>query len=175
MIRASAYNEAMNPRRAAVILASFVVCFVIISCGDGESANRISPTSNTNSNKEVSVVPKTNVEELGMFVNIPYEAEESVWKTDASGKKLIAVLRFSAADCDKLVADSTKFRKPEDVSVQSESWFPDELIAQGDLSGDDTLKGVSYGANAFFQDAFREGSVVRVIGTNYFVLEMSSK
>lgn len=175
MTRASAYNVAMNPRLAAVILASFLVCLVIISCGDGESANNSSATSNTNSNKETSSVPKTNVEELGMLVNIPYEAEESVWKTDATGKKLVAVLRFLPADCDRLAADSTKFRKPEDVTVQSEAWFPDELVAQGDLSGDDTLKGISYGANVFFLDAFNEGRLIRVTGTNYFVLEMTSK
>ncbi len=151
------------------------MCFTLISCGGQGSSNNSNTAANANSNKDASAAPKTNVEELGMLVNVPYEAEESVWKTDASGKKLIAVLRFSAADSEKLVADSTKFSKPEEVTVQSEAWFPDELVAQGDLSGDDTLKGISYGANAFFQDAFNEGRIIRVTGTNYFVLEMSSK
>ncbi len=175
MPSASVYNVAMNPPRIAAILASFLFCFTLFSCGGQGDPNNSNAATNASANKEASVVPKTNVEELGMLVNVPYEAEESVWKTDASGKKLIAVLRFSTADSDKLVADSTKFSRPEEVTVQSESWFPDELVAQSDLSGDDTLKGVSYGANLFFQDAYNEGRIVRVTGTNYFVLEMSSK
>ena len=175
MTQAYAYNVAMNPRRAAVILAFFLTSVVIISCGDGELTNRSTTAPNSNSNKENSTVPKTNVEELGMLVNVPYEAEESVWKTEAANKELIAVLRFSATESEKLVADAARYRKPEEASVQSEPWFPDELVAQGDMSGDDTLKGISYGANAFFQENYNEGRLIRIDGTNYFVLEMHSK
>lgn len=110
-----------------------------------------------------------------MLINIPYAADESVWRSDASQKKLTAVLRFSAADCDKIAADAARYRPSENVTIPSETWFPDELIAQGDISGDDTLKGTASGANAFFQDAFNEGRLIRIDGTNYFVLEISSK
>ena len=61
------------------------------------------------------------------------------------------------------------------VTIENETWFPDDLIAYGEMSGDDTLKGTSYAANAFLQDPFNEGRVVRIEGTNYFVLEATAK
>ena len=110
-----------------------------------------------------------------MLINIPYPSEDTVFKESSSRKKLIAVLRFSATDCDKLAADADRYRKPESVTVENETWFPDDLIAQGDVSGDDTLKGTSYAANAFLLEPFNEGRIVRIEGTNYFVLEASVK
>jgi hypothetical protein len=110
-----------------------------------------------------------------MLVNIPYPSEDTVWKESPSKKKLIAVLRFSSPDCDRLAADSEKYGRPASVTIENESWFPDDLIAQGDLSGDDTLKGIAYPANAFLQEPFNEGRLVRIEGTNYFVLEASAK
>ncbi len=165
----------MKLRRIDVILSSFLLLSSLQGCG-GVSDNAIRPAANAaNSNSEKTISTKTNVEELGMLVNIPYEAEESVWRDYASQKKLIAVLKFSAADSDKLVAAATRVRAPESVTIQSEPWFPDELIAQGGLSGDVTLKGSSYAANAFFQDSFNDGRIIRVEGTTYFVLELSAK
>jgi len=110
-----------------------------------------------------------------MLVNIPYEAIDTVWRDDAPNKKLIAVLRFSTADCEKIVADATRIKPAAPAVIQSESWFPDELIAQGELSGDDTLKGMAYAANNFFQDSFNDGRLVRIDGTDYFVLEANAK
>lgn len=172
--RLYAYNEPMSSLRIDVILASFLLLFLLGACGgqpDAENSARANrPAGNASAN-----ATKTNVEELGMLINIPYEAEESVWRSDASQKKLTAVLRFTAANCDRIVADAGKYRSAENVSIPSEAWFPEELIAQGDISGDNTLKGMSYGANLFFQDAFSDGRIIRIEGTNYFVLEMTSK
>jgi hypothetical protein len=166
----------MKPLRVDVILAFLLLTALLNACGGGSgNANSKAVADAPKAANENANTPKTNVEELGVLINVPYESEDIVWKDDASHKKLIAVLRFSTADCDKIVADAQKYRKPEDAAIQSESWFPDELVAQGDMSGDDTLKGISYGANAFLQEPFNEGSIIRIEGTNYFVLEASSK
>lgn len=166
----------MKPRRSDVILALFLLTLSFAACGGRVEKSNSKEASNvqTNSNENPNA-PKTNVEELGVLVNVPYEAEDIVWKETASHKKLIAVLRFSTINCDKLVADAVKYRQPETVTIDNETWFPDDLIAYGDMSGDDTLKGTSYAANAFLQDPFTEGRVVRIEGTNYFVLEATAK
>jgi hypothetical protein len=143
--------------------------------GDKQNANSQKATNSPSPRAEKSNKTKTNVEELGMLVNIPYEAEDSVWQEDAAQKEITAVLRFTPPDCEKIVADAVKYGAAEKVTIQSESWFPDELIAQGRLSGDDTLKGTSYPANAFFQDDFVDGRLIRIDETSYFVLEVSSK
>ena len=118
---------------------------------------------------------KTNVEELGVLVNIPYEAVDIVWKEDSVRKRLIAVLRFSSADAAKLVVASESLRPPQAVNLSSESWFPAELIAQSDLSGDGTLNGKSYAANTFLQEPYNAGSITRIENSDYFVLEAHAK
>jgi hypothetical protein len=169
-----AYNEPMNPLRMDVILACLLLLAGLSAC-DGNSETEKANSTNASAANVQANATKTNAEELGMLINIPYDAEESVWRSESPQRKLTAVLRFAAADCDKLVADATRYRTPENVTIPSESWFPDELVAQGDISGDDTLKGTSYGANPFFLDSYNDGRMIRIEGTNYFVLEISSK
>lgn len=110
-----------------------------------------------------------------MLINVPYESEEAFWKDDAAHKKLVAVLRFPQPEANRLIADAEKIRPAQQVAMPSEPWFPPELVAQGDLSGDDTLNGKSYAANAFFQDPYNDGRITRIEDTDYFVLELSAK
>ena len=110
-----------------------------------------------------------------MSVNIPYEAEDIVWKETADRKQIIAVLLFSTEDANKIVADAAPRQAPQNVKLSSENWFPAELIAQSEMSGDDSLDGIAYAADSFYQEPFTAGRLVRVEGTDYFVLELSAK
>lgn len=162
--------------RTVVILALFLSLGVFSGCiGSNIDSNTNSAVLNPTLENANSA--KTNVEELQLLVNVPYEVEDEdiVWKENAAQKKLIAVLRFSAENANKLVAEASARQAPQSVSVSSESWFPSELIAQGELSGDDSLKGLAYAADNFFQEPFTSGRIVRIEGTDYFVLEMSAK
>ncbi len=166
----------MTSLRIGVILATFLLTASLAGCGGGK------PNSNTTSNANTALAanenpnsPKTNIEELGVIINVPYTAEDIVWKESPSHKKLTAVFRFSPADSDKIVAEAAKVRPPQSVTMDNETWYPDDLIAQGNISGDDTLKGTSYAANAFLQEPFNEGRVVRIEGTNYFILEATAR
>jgi hypothetical protein len=103
---------------------------------------------------------------------MPYEAEDIVWRSDA--KSVTAVLRFDQVDTTRLVAEAEKIRPPEDVSVPLRAWFPDELVEKSDMTGSDTLNGKSYAADQFFQEPFDGGRVVRVDGTDYFILELTA-
>jgi hypothetical protein len=129
----------------------------------------------SNSRARSSDAAKTNVEELGMLVNVSYESEEAFWKEDVARKRVIAVLRFPESEANRLVADAEKVQPPQPTSINPESWFPPELIAQGDISGDSALKGTSYSAGAFFNAPYDTGRIVRIENSDYFVLELSSK
>lgn len=125
---------------------------------------------------ESSNSARTNIEELGLLINIPaYEAEDIVWKEDPSQKRLVAVFRFSHDDSTKLIEATASSDTPRVVNVAVEAWFPDELIAQGDMSGDSGLRGTAYPATAFYQPPYTSGSLVRIESTDYFVLELTSK
>ena len=164
----------MKIRNAVASLALFLFPVILTSCG-GPSNSNSQNTATANSNAANSNVAKTNVEELGMLINVPYESEEAFWKEDAAHKKLIAVLRFGQPEANRLIADAEKIRPAQQTSIPSQSWFPPELIAQGDVSGDDTLNGKAYAANAFFQDPYNDGRITRIEDTDYFVLELSAK
>ena len=160
--------------KTAIILALMFSILLLGSCGGGTNTNSIGRSDTANSKiSESDRDPKTNVEELSVLVNVPYKAEDIVWKSEAQAKRLIAVLRFSPADSAKIVAEAEKLRAPASIAIQSETWFPDELIAQSDMSGDGTLKGTSYGADMFLLPPYNEGRLIRIDDTEYFVLEAS--
>ncbi|MBP6002950.1 MAG: hypothetical protein KA746_05900 [Pyrinomonadaceae bacterium] len=160
--------------RAGYILALFLSASAAGGCGGSKIANNSVP-SNRVSNAIETDSARTNVEELGMYLRVPYETEDIVWKEIASQRKLIAVLRFSPVDSAKVVTEAEKVGTASMVTIESESWFPDELVAQSDLSGDDTLRGQSYAADAFLQPPYNYGRITRIEGTDYFVLEATAK
>ena len=170
-----AYNWQMlffRPFLAAFLTASILFA---IGCGGpaGNSANGGRPGAN--SANQNSNAARTNVEELGLLVRVPYEVEDVVWKENATKKTLIAVLRFLPADAEKVVAEATQFGEAQPNVISPETWFPEELIAQSDLSGDNALKGKAYLANGFLQAPYSSGKVTRIDGTDYFVIEATAK
>lgn len=166
----------MTFAKSTAILALFSCAAFSIACGGSANKTANSDASiSTNQTNENANAVRSNVEELGLIVNVPYETEDVAWKEDASHKKIIGVLRFASADSSKLVAEAEKIRPPEAVNLPSQTWFPAELIAQSEMSGDDILNGRSYAANQFFQEPFTSGRIVRIENTDYFVLELTSK
>lgn len=159
--------------RLAPILTLIAFSALVGACGGEKTvgnANLILPASTKN-----AAAAKTNVEELGMLVTIPYETEDIVWKEDEANKKLVAVLRFSPTDAAKVVAEAEKIRPAQPANLASESWYPPELVAQSSTSGDSTLNGKSYAANTFLQPPYTSGTLTRIDNTDYFVLEASAK
>ena len=151
-------------------IASQAGCGGAVRNGNADAAanNAMAPGETGNS-------ARTNVEELALLVNMPYEADDVVWKEDSAHKKVTAVLHFSRPDADKIAADAASRQSPKDVIVPSESWFPAELIAQSEMGGDDGLKGQAYSADAFYMEPYTTGRIVRVMDTEYFVLQLSAK
>lgn len=170
------------------ILLLFAV--LLSACPANESGNSNSNRANQTANLQNSPNSNTikdNVDELELMIKMPFHPEEAVWREEnfekadvnrlpaPTGKKLIAVLRFLEADADKIVAQAEKYKPGADVKINTESWFPAELIAQSQTSGDDTVKGKSYPANDFYNPPYTDGRVTRIEGTDYFVLELFGK
>ncbi|MFN2502383.1 MAG: hypothetical protein ABR530_10275, partial [Pyrinomonadaceae bacterium] len=124
---------------------SLSLCAAALSGCGGGTVDVNSPTVNATQGQSASA-PRTNVEELGVLIRVPYETEDIAWKDYPAEKKIIAVLRLSPLDADRLVAAAQPFGPPQLVTVSIEPWFPDELIAQGDTSGDSNVRGQAYPA-----------------------------
>ncbi len=172
---AASYNWLMANIKSVLILSVIAGSVFIGACTSAPDLAANNTAANVRTRVPEESLPKTNAEELGMLIQLPYEVEDIVWEQDAAKRNITAILRFSSEDADKLVAEAEKFGAGRAVSMSVESWYPDELIAQGEMSGDSTLKGTAFSANAFFQEPYTAGRVIRVEGVDYFILEVSSK
>src|SRR5262245_39586084 len=150
----------MNSVKTGHIIALFFACTLFSACSGGansNTANHVASNSNAAANANSA---RTNAEELGVLVNMPYETEESVWKEDQQHKKITAVMRCAPEDSKKIVADAEKIKAPEKVTIPTATWFPAELIAQGDMGGEDSVNGLAYSASAFLQEPYSQGRLV---------------
>ena len=138
------------------------------------NANSRTTSETENSISEKTNSPSDNVEELLELVRLPEIPDEVVWleEINSKPKRLIAVLKYTVQTARKIVALEEKNKPPEQIEVGLETWFPEELTAQAQLSGTETLKGTAYGANEFFNIPYGNGKITRIEGTDYFVLEL---
>lgn len=167
----------MRISRIAVFLA---VAFALAGCTpkDGANANA-STTANT---VPAADAPKDNSDEFALLVRLPVEPEDVVWKETAADpntspdatltKRLIAVMRFTPENAAKLAEELGRAHPPIPESLDAESWYPAELTAQSNVSGDGKLTGQSYAADEFLQPPYTQGKVTRVANTDYFILEL---
>lgn len=188
--------RAFSIRIELMKIAPFISVFLLLSvgafwlgCNRQPAENSVvnqAYTPNENANQS-SNVTKDDAE-LGLIVKLPFEPEEAVWREESlaaknpanrapvqTGKKLIAVVKFSAENSSRVVEQAQTYGAPQSVKIGTEIWFPAELIALSELSGDETLKGNSYAANDFFQPPYAEGKITRIENSDFFVLELTAK
>lgn len=170
----------------------FLMIFLIGGCGENGSGdgntnasvsdNQVEKIENNNAN-----ISKDNIEELDKIIKLPIEPEEATWREDvlnkengnnnlpeSNGKKITAVLKFSAKDAQSIVEQIDKTKPAFASDVDAESWFPPELIAKSQESGDENLKGISYAADDFLREPYKNGKITRINDTDFFVLELTS-
>ena len=164
-----------------LICGFFLSIFLLSACVHNEtdknanlSANK--PADYANENK---IPPKDDVEELERIIKLPFHPEEATWReTDLNAlngeKKLTVVVQFLSEDANKIVEQVEKYKPAVASDIDAEDWFPAELIAQSQISGDINLKGKSYAANDIFQSPYINGKITRIDDTDYFVLELTS-
>lgn len=155
----------------ALLISALLSCSFAIGCGGNSSANATSQPGATNNSNSA----KTSVEDLGLIINVPYEAEDAVWKENAARNKLTAVLRFDQEDTAKIVAEAEKVRPAEPTTIASETWFPSDLTVDGEIRGDESMSGRSYAPDQFLQPPYNSGRLVRIDNSDYFVLELTVK
>ncbi len=187
------YNVSM---KFTFVNLTAVFIFLLLSlnaCKNSDSTNQDLNSSNRNSNQTIITnsentnAVRDDIDELGKIIKLPLVPEEvNYWEEnsiEASGgnqdaaqirKKMVVVLKFSPENAAQLVTHIEKIKPPIDAAIDAESQFPAELIAQSQLSGDETLKGKSYAADDFLQTPFNRGKITRIENTDYFVLELNA-
>lgn len=118
--------------------------------------------------------PKDNVDELMILLRLPYVPEEVAWEENAEKKSLVAIIRFSSEDAGKMTGEAAKGGAPANETLTVESWYPAELRAQAELTGESIVKGNSYPAEQFLNPPYTKGKITRIENTDYFILQASS-
>lgn len=165
----------MQFSRVASVLILLSLAQILTNCsapaGNSNSPNAIAANS---SNASSQAGPNDNIEELMLLVRLPLEPEEVAWKEKPEQKKLTAVIRFSPENATKMAAEMAKNGQASPETLTVETWYPAELIAQSDVTGESSLKGRSYPAEPFLNPPYTKGKITRVENTDYFILQISS-
>jgi len=175
--------------RTLGILALFSALQLLAGCGgmagtnSAGNANSSVPGSpaNPSAKREADGV-KDSLEELEALITLPFEPEDLIWKEfvagsngNVQGRRILAVLQFSPQNAKDLITRSAKLAEGSPALIPVEKWFPAELIAQSETSGDESIAVTSYPADEFFQDPFRKGTLSNVDKTDFFVLELFAR
>jgi len=163
----------MRPSLLAALLTPLILIATFTNCSSTGSNTAVNGAG-ANTSTAANAGPHDNVEELAMLVKLPVEPEEVAWKENPAQKKLVAVLRFSPENAGKLVAEIERTGQPTVETLPVESWYPAELVAQGELTGESTVTGTSFPAESFLNPPYTKGKITRVENTDYFILQISS-
>src|SRR3982750_1248981 len=177
----SPYNYVMRVSQAALLAAFMLTIFGLAGC-TGKNAANSNSAANSNRASNASEVPKDNSDEFALIVRLPQVPEDVVWKETVADpatspdptltKRLIAVMRFTPENSARLKEELTRVHQAIPESVDSESWYPAELAAQSNVSGDGKIAGQSYAADEFLQEPSVQGKVTHIANTDYFILEL---
>lgn len=175
--------------RTLGILALFALLQLLGGCGgtagtnSGGNANTTVPgrPANPSAKREADGV-KDSLEELEALITLPFQPEDLVWKEfvagtngNVRGRRLLAVFQFSPNDAKELIDRSAKLGAGSPAQIPVEKWFPAELIAQSEMSGDEGIAVTSYPADEFYRDPFLKGTLSNVDKTDFFVLDLFVK
>lgn len=173
ILKQTFYNWLMKFYRVKLSLGLAFIVLFFSACGGVEKTNVNIAAPSENSNSTSNTVAKDDIEELGKIIKLPFAPEEATYnESNVNGRKLVAVLRFSEEQANQISAQAEKYKTPAPSDIDAETWFPPELIAKSQETGDSALKGVEYAPNDFLQAPFSKGKLTRINNTNYFVLEL---
>lgn len=149
--------------------------------------NQSSVSRNMNESTAKNVEVRTDIENLEKQINLPVRPQEVVWAAEIfdnskgavpgpTDYRLTALLKYD----DKGAAELVRMLRAEiiDTSLGNadvKSWFPDEVKKEAKtLDGRTYLEGEKYSPASFFKSNYRNGNLIRLGKTNYFVLNVFS-
>jgi hypothetical protein len=128
--------------------------------------------SNVQTQKQIGET-NDDSDDLAEFIKLPFIPEDVLWQQFEvpGGKKIVAVVRFNPKETPLVLAGS---QAGEKIEIAAERWFPQELTAQSDISGDQVLRGTIYSGDVFFKDSFNKGRIIKLDGSDYFIVELTN-
>lgn len=144
-------------------------------------------TTNMQNSPENKNDIETDIDELAKNINLPVRPSEAIWKKTKKDNEqgripgpndyyLIAVLKYSDSEIEDLKEKTGQNKEEFTRGIDElQDWFPEEVkkLAK-DIDGENLLPIEKYDAGAFVKSPYSKGTLSRVEGSNYFVLNLFS-
>ena len=149
--------------------------------------NQSNASRNMNESTAENVEVRTDIENLEKQINLPVRPQEVVWTAEVfdnskgavpgpTDYRLTALLKYddkSAAELKRKLGAEIMETSLGNADVKP--WFPDEVKKEAKTADGRTyLEGEKYSPASFFKSNYRNGNLIRVGNTNYFVLNVFS-
>jgi hypothetical protein len=174
--------SAQNYSPASLAAFWLIVLLFTASCSNSENANANNANQNVNANAKNKISAKDNADELSALIKLPIVPDDKLdervdWREDTvhqKGKRLTAVLKYNEENTAQIVALAEKHKPAAPVQVGVEEWYPEELTAQTQLSGNESLKGLAFDARDFYNSPYTRGRLIKIAESNFFILELTT-
>lgn len=172
-----------------------MIALTAAACGSSNSQavanttvnNQSNASRNMNESTAKNVEVRTDIENLEKQINLPVRPQEVVWTAEIfdnskgavpgpTDYRLTALLKYdekSAAELKQKLGAEIMEKSLGNADVKP--WFPDEVKKEAKtVDGRTYLEGEKYSPESFFKSNYRNGNLIRVGNTNYFVLNVFS-
>jgi hypothetical protein len=175
--------------------ALIMIALVAAACGSSNSQavnntalnNQSNVSRNMNESTGKNVEVKTDIEGLEKQINLPVRPREVKWTAEVfdnskgtvpgpTDYRLTALLEYDEKSAAELV-EKLEAQTAEKTSGNADvkSWFPDEVKKEAKtLDGRTYLEGAKYLPDDFLRSPYRNGYLIRIGKTNYFLLNLFS-
>jgi hypothetical protein len=149
--------------------------------------NQSNASRNMNESTAKNVEIKTDIGSLEKQINLPVRPLEVKWTAEIfdnskgavpgpTDYRLTALLKYDEKNTAELVQKlETQTADKSLGNTDPKSWFPEEVRNEAKtVDGKTYLEGAKYSPNSFFRSPYRNGNLIRVGKTNYFVLNLFS-
>ena len=177
----------------AAALVMIALLMAACASSNSQAVNNAAVNNQTNASRNMNesiarnVEVKTDVEGLEKEINLPVRPAEVKWTAEVfdnskgavpgpTDYRLTALLKYD----DKSAAELVRTLRAEIVdtslgNADVKSWFPDEVKKEAKtVDGRTYLEGAKYSPAGFLNSKYRNGNLIRVGNTNYFVLNLFS-
>lgn len=171
-----------------------MIALLLAACASSNSQavnnavnNQTNAAQNMNESIARNVEVKTDIEGLEKQINLPVRPAEAKWTAEVfdnskgavpgpTDYRLTALLKYDDKSAAQLVQKlQTEIVDTSLGNADVKSWFPEEVKKEAKtVDGRTYLEGAKYSPAAFLNSKYRNGNLIRVGNTNYFVLNLFS-
>ncbi len=142
---------------------------------------------NMNQSTARNIEIKTDIESLRDKINLPREPVEVQWTEEIfdnskgaapapSDQRLTALLRYDSQTAAELTRQLDVQSAEKSLgNAEIKDWFPTDVKNLAtEINGKTKLVGAKFSPAEFYRGAYRNGTLIRVNDSNYFVLSLFS-